>query len=112
MGWFSRNTEPESLPPNTEFSVVSGQLVLGSGQVVAFTTIVPTVFDSAWDPSRANMTNGAARFETVDFATSMAAITYPASRWANIDAVDLRPATPDEAAWAIANGVNQRFGLP
>ena len=109
MSWFrSRRRADESLPVNTEFSSVAGAIVLASGQTVQFSTIVPTVFNGTVYPG---VGVGAIpqRVETLDFALQLAHDAHPGCRWHSEGDVDVVPATPEQSAWALANGVNERF---
>ena len=110
VSWFRsrRSRNDESLPVNTEFSSVTGAIVLTSGQTVEFRAIVPTVFNGTVFPGSAV---GAIpqREETADFALQVAQDAYPGCQWHSVGDVDIVPATPEQSAWALANGVNERF---
>jgi hypothetical protein len=111
--------QPET-PENDAFSVVSGKRVTTQGNVVAFSAIVPTVFhghvnSGSTDPldaffDGAENSNGVAREETLMFAEELAQEQFPRSSWMDEDAVEIRSVTEQEQAWALANGVNKRFG--
>lgn len=107
MSWWKRR-QPEPLPENTEFSVVSGDLALESGQTVRFETIVPTVFNGTPFPGE-GVGGIPQHAETVDFALQVAQDSHPGCRWQSERDVAMVPATPDQTAWALANGVNDRF---
>ncbi len=110
MGWFKRNRDEDGDPPpvNTEFSVVTGDMRLVNGQILPFSAVVPTVFNGLAFPGP-SVGNEPQREETVWMALEIANDTHPKCGWANEAEVQWRPATPDESAWALANGVNERF---
>jgi hypothetical protein len=111
VGWFRsrgrKRTEP--LPANTEFSVVTGDLVLASGQTLRFDAIVPTVFNGTAFPGE-GVGGIPQHAETVWFALQVAQDSHPGCRWLSESDVDMAAATADQSAWALANGVNERFG--
>lgn len=99
----------EPLPVNEAFSVVSGILRLKDGASLPFSAVVPTVFGGDSDDILA--TGGAlAVEETVGFAEMRAREQYPGSKWLDKNDLKIREATDAEREWALANGVNQRFG--
>ena len=110
MSWFRSRARKQSdeLPENTEFSVVSGGLVLASGETVRFEAIVPTVFNGTAFPGE-GVGNVPQHTETVDFALQVARDSHPRCQWQSEREVVMVPATPEQTAWALANGVNDRF---
>jgi hypothetical protein len=44
------------------------------------------------------------------FALQVAQDSHPGCRWLSESDVDMAAATADQSAWALANGVNERFG--
>ena len=110
MGWFNRRRDAEPLPRNDQFSVVSGDLALPSGQSLHFDAIVPTVFSAAMDPTRMDVSGGVAPEEMTWMALELAGAAHPGCRWQDERTVSYRPASATETEWALANGVNERWG--
>ena len=100
----------EPLPVNEAFSVVSGILQLKGGATQPFSAVVPTVFGG--DSDDVVQATGGARAveETVGSADIRAREQYPGSKWLDENDLKIREATDAEREWALANGVNQRFG--
>ncbi len=112
---FGAQTEshPSGPPDNDAFSVVTGNLVTAHGGIVAFSTVVPTVFSGglhSFDSIDIGE-GGTAYEETILFAEELAQEQYPGCRWQDESQIEVRDATEQEQQWALANGVNKRFGV-